>query len=91
MTTQESKENLLRNSNTKPKRRGDRDVDELSDFHIGTNTSSSQCEARLYIFEDSEAVIKIIKSRSATMRHVSRTRRDALDWLFDRINLDTKI
>ena len=89
MTTQESKEHLLRNSNTKTKRRGDRDVDELSDF--GTNTSSSQCEARLYIFEDSEAVIKIIKGRSATMRHVSRTRRDALDWLFDRINLDTKI
>ena len=25
------------------------------------------------------------------MRHVSRTHRVALDWLFDRINLDTKI
>ena len=25
------------------------------------------------------------------MRHVSRTHRDALDWLFDRINLDPKI
>ena len=25
------------------------------------------------------------------MRHVSRTRRVALDWLFDRINLDPKI
>ena len=46
----------------------------------------------LYIFEDNEAVIKMImKGRSPTMRHVSRTYRVALDWLFDRINLDTKI
>ena len=42
--------------------------------------------------DDSEAVIKmIIKGRSHTMRHVSRTHRVALDWLFDRINLDDKI
>ena len=32
----------------------------------------------------------IIKGRSPTMRHVSRTHRVALDWLFDRINLDSK-
>ena len=44
------------------------------------------------MFEDNEAVIKmIIKGRSPTMRHVSRTHRVALDWLFDRINLDSKI
>ena len=48
--------------------------------------------ALLYVFEDNEAVIKmIIKGRSPTMRHVSRTRRVALEWLFDRINLDPKI
>ena len=48
---------------------------------------------KLYcMFEDNEAVIKmIIKGRSPTMRHVSRTHRVALDWLFDRINLDSKI
>ena len=46
----------------------------------------------LYVPEDNEAVIKmIIKGRSPTMRHVSRTYRVALDWLFDRINLDPKI
>ena len=46
----------------------------------------------MYVFEDNEAVIKmIIKSRRPTMRHVSRTHRVALDWLFDRINLDSKI
>ena len=33
----------------------------------------------------------IIKGRSPTMRHVSRTHRVALDWLFDGINLDPKI
>ena len=54
--------------------------------------NSSRKEALLYIFEDDEAVIKmIIKGRSPTMRHVSRTNRVALDWLFDRINLDPKI
>ena len=33
----------------------------------------------------------IIKGRSPTMRHVSRSHRVAPDWLFDRINLDPKI
>ena len=56
-----------------------------------TRSFSPFC-AMLYIFEDNEAVIKmIIKGRSPTMRHVSRTHRVALDWLFDRINLDPKI
>ena len=51
--------------------------------------NSSRREALLYIFEDNEAVIKMIfKGRSPTLRHVSRTHRVALDWLFDRINLD---
>ena len=45
---------------------------------------SSRQEALLYVFEDNEAVIKMImKGRSPTMRHVSRTHRVALDWLFD--------
>ena len=48
--------------------------------------------AVLYAFEDNEAVIKmIIKGRSPTMRHVPRTHRVTLDWLFDRVNLDPKI
>ena len=60
--------------------------------HVTTNANSSQCESPLYIFEDNEAVIKvIIKRRSPTMRHVSTTHRVALDWLFDRINLEPKI
>ena len=66
------------------------DLDNV-DF-IPSNVQSSHQEALLYVFEDNEAVIKmIIKGRSLTMRHVSRTDRVALDWLFDRINLDPKI
>ena len=59
---------------------------------VPSNVQSASQEALLYVFEDNEAVIKMImKGRSPTMRHVSRTHRVALDWLFDRINLDPKI
>ena len=63
------------------------DLDNV-DF-ISLNVHSSHQEALLYVSEDNEVVIKmIIKGRSPTMRHVSRTHRVALDWLFDRFNLD---
>ena len=66
------------------------DLDNV-DF-IPSNVNSSHQEALLYVFEDNEAVIKmIIKCRSPNLRHVSRTHRVALDWLFERINLDPKI
>ena len=59
---------------------------------VPSNVQSASREALLYVFEDNEAVIKMImKGRSPTMRHVARTHRVALDWLFDRINLDPKI
>ena len=59
---------------------------------VPSNVQSSRQEALLYVFEDNEAVIKmIIKGRSPTMRHVSRTHRVAFDWLFDRVNLDPNI
>ena len=65
------------------------DLDNV-DF-IPSNVQSSHQKALLYVFEDNEAVIKmIIKGRSLTMSHVSRTHRVALDRLFDRINLDPK-
>ena len=61
-------------------------------YSVPSKIQSSRQEALLYVFEDNEAVIKmIIKWRSPTLRHVSRTHRVALDWLFDRINLDSKI
>ena len=63
------------------------DIDSVPSF-----VQSASREALLSVFEDNEAVIKMImKGRSPTMRHVSRTHRVALDWLFDRINLDPKI
>ena len=59
---------------------------------VPSNIQSVRQEALLYACEDNEAVIKMfIEGRSPTMRHVSRTHRVALDWLFDRINLDSKI
>ena len=68
-------------------------IDDLDNADLlPSNVQFSHQETLLYIFEDNEAVIKmIIEGRSHTMRHVSRTYRVALDWLFDRINLDPKI
>ena len=59
---------------------------------VPSNVQSASQEVLLYVFEDNEVVIKMVmKGRSLTMRHVSRTHRVVLDWLFDRINLDPKI
>ena len=68
-------------------------IDMMQDIDsVPSNVQSARQEALLFVFEDNEAVIKmIIKGRSPTMRHVSRTHRVVLDWLFDRINLDPKI
>ena len=44
---------------------------------------------KLYALEDNDAVIKmIVKGRSPNLRHVSRTHRVDLDWLFERISKD---
>ena len=79
---------------TIPKRKQSQGVIDDSnnvDF-ISSNVNSSRQEALLYVFEDNEALIKmIIKGRSPTMRHVSRTHRVSLDRFFDRIDLDPKI
>ena len=66
------------------------DLDNV-DF-ISSKVNSSCQEALLYVFEDNEAVIKMIyKRRSQTLRRVSTTHRVILDWLFDTIKLDPKI
>ena len=68
-------------------------IDVMKDIDgVPSSVQSARQEALLYVFEDNEAVIKtIVKGRSPTMKHVSRTHRVALDWLFDRINVDRKI
>ena len=50
-------------------------IDAMKDIDsFPSNVQSSRQEASLYVFEDNEAVIKmIIKGRTLTMRHVSRT------------------
>ena len=68
-------------------------IDVMKDIDaVPSNVQSARQEALLNVFEDNEAVIKmIIDGRSPTMRQVSRTHRVALDWLVDRVNLDSKI
>ena len=58
---------------------------------VPANAHLSEKESQLYIFEDKEAVIKMIIKGRSPLRHVSRTHRVALDWLFVRTNLDAKI
>ena len=67
-------------------------IDDLDnvDF-ISSNVNSSRQEALLYVFEDNEAVIKMImKGRSPSMRTCFQNPQSC-SWLFDRINLDSKI
>ena len=84
--------NLCTAGNHSPTEKRKREVEQFSNVDSVPNTHSSQGESQLYIFEDNEAVIKmIIKGRSPTMRHVSRTHRVALYCLFDRTNVEPKI
>ena len=82
------------NQHKKSKRQcaGHNDLELCNVDYVSSNVKSSQSGAMLHIFEDDEAVIKmIIKGRSPTMRLVSRTYRVPLHWFFDRIHLDPKI
>ena len=59
---------------------------------VPSNVKFFRFGAMLYTFGCNEAVITmIIKGRSPTMGHVSRTHRVALDWLLDRTKVDPKI
>ena len=82
-----------RDSDVHKRPKSQKKIDVLEDIDsVPSNVHSARQEALLYLFEDNEAVVKmIIQGRGPTMRHVSRTHRVALDWLFDRINLDSKI
>ena len=80
-------------SNLNKRHKSHNKIDAMKDIDsLPSNVQSARQEALLFVFDDNEAVIKmIIKGRSPTMRHVSRTLRFAFHWLFDRINLDPKI
>ena len=67
-------------------------LDLINIDHAPSSGTHSGSNAMLYVFEDNEALIKmIIEGRGPTMRHVSRTHRVAWDWLNDKINLESKI
>ena len=67
-------------------------LDLINIDHVPSSGTHSGSKFMLYVSEDNEALIEMpIKGRSRKMRHVSRTHRVALDWLFDRIHLDSKI
>ena len=51
--------------------------------------SNSAHPTQLYMFKDNVAVIQMInKGRSPKIKHVTRTHRAQLDWLFGRSDLD---
>ena len=78
-------------SKTKPKE--DTDVELFVTLeYVPSNAHSCQGESQLYIFQQIEAAIKKDnQGKKPAMRHVSRTHRVVFDWLFDRINFDSKI
>ena len=75
----ELRETAASTANVRLRREGNTDIVQLSNLdHVAPNANSSQCKAQPYIFEDNEAVIKmIIKGRSPLTRHVSTTHRVA--------------
>ena len=81
--------------NIKPKKTTtlmtDRRLTDSIDYVL-PNTHISRHSASLSVFEDDDAVFKmIIKGQCPSMRRISQTHRVNLDWLFDRINVDRGI
>ena len=91
------------NPSSKPVRRHQRDKQTQrhpSDMHkvlgevdfVPPSLPMSSGKGQMLILEDNEAVIKMtIKGRSPNMRHVPRTHRVDLDWLFERVQHDKGI
>ena len=93
LPTQEQQETAREITHPNPNKR---ETEMLINCHMWTTSPQTQillkASRSCTSLKTYETVIRmIIKGRSPTMRHASRTHRVALDWLFDRINLDTKI
>ena len=89
---------VVKNKNIHSRREVIRDADNVMYDCLGNvdyvpcTIPLSRGDGKLVCFEDNEAVIKMtIKGRSPNMRHVQRTHRVNLDWLFDRIAKDPGI
>ena len=79
-----------RRHKTKSLMTGKRETDSIDS--IPPNSHISNQRAALFGFAEYDVVIKmIIKGRSPSIRHTSRTHRVNLDWSGDRINLDPGI
>ena len=60
--------------------------------HVPLTVPLAQGKAKLLVFEDNEAVLKaMIKGRSTKLRHVPRTHRISLDWLYERFRYDISL
>ena len=60
--------------------------------YVPANIPEPSYRAKLLILDDNAAVIKMtVKGRSPALRHVPRTHRIDLDWLFERIREDPSI
>ena len=68
-------------------------IDVMRDIDaVPSNVQSARQEALLYVFEDNEAVIKMIIKRQKSYNETRfQNPQSCFDWLFDRINLDSKI
>ena len=57
--------------------------------YVPCTLPKSKGKGRLVLFEDNDAVIQMCnKGRSPTLRHVPRTHRVDLDWLWERVRED---
>ena len=64
------------------------DMFEAVDY-VPPSLPMSNGRAKPYAMEDNDAVIKMtVKGRSPNLRHVARTHRVDLDWLFERVSKD---
>ena len=68
------------------------DIQTLLDSDNVRQTVHDKREASMVILDANDAVIKMcVKGRSPNMRHVARTHRIDLDWLFERLLKDSAI
>ena len=64
-------------------------------LEVDTNLTTLELptgKAQLVVLEDNDAVIKMtVKGRTPAMRHIQRTHRVDIDWLFERFQSDPSI
>ena len=60
--------------------------------YVPPSLPSLRYNTKSFFVQDNDAVIKmVVKARAPTLKHVSRTHRIDLDWLFERVSADPSI